>query len=79
MRMSAEEKPTIQPQRKNDLRNTGETKIQTIVELTRMLVHSEVQVIKPVNSIHEANFTQDVHFLMKNKYRETFKSQAYAW
>lgn len=76
---SAEEKPTIQPQRKNDLQNTGETKIQTIVELTRMLVHSEGLKIKPVNSIREVAFTQDVHLLMKNQYRETYKSQAYAW
>lgn len=77
--IAPKEKPVLQPQQKNDLRATGETKIQTITELSRVLVHNEGLRIKPVNKIGEVTFTQEIHGLMKNRYRETYKSQAYAW
>lgn len=64
---------------KSDLRNIGEMKIQTAIDWTRILVHNEGLKIRPVNSIREVNFTQDIHRLMKVHYRETYKSQAYAW
>lgn len=77
--IAPKEKPVIQPRQKNDLRATGETKIQTNTELSRILVHSEGLRIKPANKIGEVYFTPEIHRLMKNRYSETYKSQAYAW
>lgn len=67
----------MQQQSKTDLRLTGEMKIQTAIDWTRILVHNEGLRIRPVTSIREVNFTQEIHGYMKN--RETYKSQAYAW
>lgn len=77
MKISAE-KRQLQQQPKNDLKNIGESKIQTTSELNRIL-HCEVVKVKPIDSIHEAKFTDEIHRVMKTRYRETYKSQAYAW
>lgn len=47
--------------------------------MTRILVHSKNLRIKPINAICQAPFTPEIHALIKNRYTETFKSQAYAW
>lgn len=79
MRMRVEEKRVVQPKPKNDLRTIGEMKIQTAQDWTRILVHNEGLKIRPVHSIREVNFTQEIHRLMKDHFDETYKSQAYAW
>lgn len=62
-----------------DLRELGEKFLQNKIEMSRILALSNIS-IKPINTISEAFFTEDVHTQLKQlRLQEVYTSQAYAW
>lgn len=78
LKLSNNIKTAVRQQQKNDLRNIGETKMQTF-SARIFRAHSNAIRIKPVQRITEAPFTEEIHRQLRTRFRETYISQAYAW